>query len=281
MEQVVSINDLSGVGRCSLYVAISVLSAMAVQCCPLPTAILSNQTGFPEFSFLDLTDEMKNYIGVWGKLDYKFKNIHTGFLGNKKQVDIVVDFIKNFKTKNANIIIDTVMGDNGKLYPVFDEEYVLKMRQLSKQATIMTPNVTELFLLGGKSISLNDQDIINTAKLISGENTKQIIVTGILKEDKIYNYVIDFKNTEEVFKTSVPFNNASYSGTGDIFSSIISGCVAKGKTPQFATEIATKFIHKAVCYTNNFNINKNNGVMFEKFIKELTEIWLKNKKQIQ
>lgn len=281
MEKVVSINDLSGFGRCSLYTSISIMSAMGVQCCPFPTAILSNQTGYPEFSFLDLTDEMRNYMGVWGKLNYKFKNIHTGFLGNKNQVDIVLEFIENYKQENANIIIDTVMGDNGKIYPIFDDEYVLKMKKLSKQATIMTPNVTELFLLDDKKVSYNEQDIIDTAKKVAGENTKQIIVTGIIKEDKIYNYVIDFENKDQVFKACVPFNNMMYSGTGDIFSSIIAGCVAKGKTPQFATKFATEFIYKAVDYTKKFKTNENDGVMFEKFIKELTKLWLENKKQIQ
>ncbi|MEG1448991.1 MAG: bifunctional hydroxymethylpyrimidine kinase/phosphomethylpyrimidine kinase, partial [Oscillospiraceae bacterium] len=234
--------------------------------------ILSNQTGYPKFSFFDFTDEMKKFSDVWGDLGYKFSNIHSGFLGNKMQVDIVIDFIKKFKTENANIIIDTVMGDNGKLYPIFDEEYVDEMRQLSNYATIMTPNVTELFLLANKKISYCQDKIIDAAKSLAGENTKQIIVTGILEEDKIYNYVIDFCCGGEIFKTSVPFNNKSYSGTGDIFSSIVSACIAKGKTSQFATEFATDFIYKAVSYTNKHGTNPNDGVLFENFIKELTEI---------
>lgn len=281
MERVVSINDLSGMGRCSLYVAISVMSAMSVQCCPLPTAILSNQTGYSKFSFFDFTDEMKKFLVVWNDLQYKFNNIHSGFLGNKNQVDIVIDFIKNFKTDNANIVIDTVMGDNGKLYPIFDNDYVKEMRELAKQATIMTPNVTELFLLADKSISYSEDKIIDSAKLIAGENTKQIIVTGVIKEDKIYNYVIDFKNNVDVFKTSVPFNRISYSGTGDIFSSIVAGCIAKGKAAQFAVNFATEFIYKSVTYTNKHSVNPNDGVLFERFIKELTEIWTTNKKQKQ
>ncbi|MEN2256820.1 hypothetical protein AAIB48_03255 [Paraclostridium benzoelyticum] len=128
LKKVAAIHDLSGIGRCSLTVAIPILSALKVQCCPFPTAILSSQTGFPEYSFLDLTNEMNKYKNVWDNLHIQFDCIYSGFLGYKDQVNIVSNFIDN--NKSSLVVVDPVMGDDGDLYPIFDNEMCNKIKSL-------------------------------------------------------------------------------------------------------------------------------------------------------
>ena len=118
-KKIAAINDLSGIGKCSLTVAIPIISALGVQCCPLPTAILSSQTGYPHFTFLDFTSEMKNYTDTWKKLNLSFDTIYSGFLGSIEQIDLVIEFIS--KNPDAFIVVDTVMGDEGQIYSVFSE----------------------------------------------------------------------------------------------------------------------------------------------------------------
>ena len=152
MKKSAIINDLSGIGRCSLNVAIAILATLKIQTCPLPTAILSNQTGFDEFSYLDFTPHMKDYYAYWDKLNYEFDSIYSGFLGSKEQVEILVDFIKRFKKKDTLVLIDPVMGDNGVLYPVYEKTYPIDMRRLVALADVITPNITELTLLLGVTL---------------------------------------------------------------------------------------------------------------------------------
>ena len=148
VKKVATINDLSGIGRCSLTAAIPILSTLGVQCCPFPTAILSSQTEFDKFSFLDITNEMNNYKNVWKELNINFDCIYSGFLGSEKQIDIVLDFVLD--NKDSLIVIDPVMGDNGILYDTFTENMCNKMKELVSIASIVTPNLTEACILTGE-----------------------------------------------------------------------------------------------------------------------------------
>ena len=145
MKKVAAINDLSGIGKCSLTVAIPILSALKVQCCPFPTAILSSQTGFSQYTFLDLTDEMEKYSSVWKNLGLEIDTIFSGFLGSIHQIDIVSNFIK--ENPNSMVIVDPVLGDDGVLYPIFDKNTCEKMKDLVKLSDLITPNLTEACLL--------------------------------------------------------------------------------------------------------------------------------------
>ena len=167
LKKVAAINDLSGVGRCSLTVAIPILSALKVQCCPFPTAILSSQTNYPEFTFLDFTNEMHEYKEVWSRLKINFDCIYSGFLGSIEQIDIVSNFIKENKT--SLVVVDPVMGDNGELYPTFTKEMCNKIRELVKLSTLTTPNLTEACLLTDKEYHTNysRHELIEIAKDLS------------------------------------------------------------------------------------------------------------------
>ena len=147
VKKVAAIHDLSGMGRVSLTVVIPILSSMGFQVCPLPTAILSNHTQYPDFTFLDLTDEMPRIIAEWKRLEVEFDAIYTGYLGSPRQIQIVSDFIRDFRRKDSLTVIDPVLGDNGKLYSNFIESMVVEMQHLVTHADVITPNLTELFYL--------------------------------------------------------------------------------------------------------------------------------------
>ena len=148
--RVAAIHDMSGFGRCSLTVAIPVLSAMGVQCCPLPTAFLSTHTGgFQGFTFLDMTEEMPRVAEHWKSLGLTFSAIYSGFLGSERQIGIVADFIREFRTPGTVVVVDPVMGDDGQAYQTYTPAMCGGMARLAELADVITPNATEAaFLLG-------------------------------------------------------------------------------------------------------------------------------------
>lgn len=270
LKKVAAIHDLSGIGRCSLTVALPILSALKVQCCPFPTAILSSQTGFPKYSFLDLTNEMNKYKNIWNDLNINFDCIYSGFLGSKDQIDIVSSFIDEHK--NALVIVDPVMGDDGNLYPIFNNDMCKKIKNLVQKSDIVTPNLTEaLILIGGdiKNINLKKSNLIHIAKQVSDLGPSKVVITGIKIEDKIYNLSFD-KSLDEIYFTSAHFNNVSYSGTGDIFTSILTGMLLNGHSLKNSVIKANDFISNVISYTSSFDTDRNCGVMFEMFLNELT-----------
>ncbi len=272
MKKIVAINDLSGIGRCSLSVALPIISSLKVQCCPFPTSILSSQTNYPHFTFLDLTSEMKNYYKMWKNLNLNFNCIYTGFLGSKEQIDIVLDFI--YESKTDLIIVDPILGDNGELYPIFDIDMCHKIKKLVEVSHITTPNLTEACILTGrdfKNLSFSKSEIVDIAKDISKLGPSKVIITGIVDNDTVSNLGYD-RELDEYFFISSKSNNLSYSGTGDIFTSIISALLVRQFDLKYAIETATRFIASVIDYTSKFNFDRNDGVMFENFLCDLTSI---------
>lgn len=271
LKKVAAINDLSGIGKCSLSVAIPILSALKVQCCPFPTAILSSQTGFSEYTFLDLTEEMKKYSNAWSNLNLKINTIYSGFLGSINQIDIVIKFIK--ENPNSFVIVDPVLGDNGILYPIFNEKTCNKMKDLVTHSNLITPNITEACLLLDKELKKNfsQEEIINIAMDLSNLGPEKVIITGIIKNNKIYNLSYDRK-TNKYFTYGMEYNKCSYSGTGDIFVSIVCALVTNNYDLEFAVKTASDFIYKCITYTSKYEKDRNQGVMFEMFLNDLTSI---------
>ena len=272
MKKVAAINDLSGIGRCSLTVSIPILSALKVQCCPFPTAILSSQTGYPEFTFLDLTNEMDKYSKVWKNLKVEFDCIYSGFLGSENQIDIVSNFIEN--NKNSFVVVDPVMGDNGIMYPIFSNEMRNKIRNLVKLSNLTTPNLTEACFLTNRDYTKKNytrSELIQIAKEICMLGPNKVVITGIIEDNNIVNLGYD-KELDEFFFIGIDYNNRSYSGTGDIFTSIVCGMLTNNHDFSFSINTATKFIHKTVEYTSKFNTDRNDGVMFEQFLSDLTSL---------
>ena len=271
LKKVAAINDLSGIGKCSLSVAIPLLSALKVQCCPFPTAILSSQTGFSQYTFLDLTNEMKQYSNTWKKLNLNIDTIYSGFLGSSSQIDIVRNFIKS--NPHAFVIVDPVLGDNGELYPIFNKDTCTKMKDLVIHSNLITPNITEACLLLNKDYKDNfsEEEVITIAKKLSELGPSKVIITGIIRDNMIYNLSYD-KEEDKAFTYGLEYNKCSYSGTGDIFVSIICGLITNNYDLEFAVKTASDFIYKCVSYTSKYEDDRNQGVMFEMFLNDLTSI---------
>ena len=271
LKKVAAINDLSGIGKCSLSAALPILSALKVQCCPLPTAILSSQTGFDEYTFLDLTNEMEKYYTTWKNLNLNIDTICSGFLGSINQIDIVSNFINS--NPNAFIIVDPVLGDNGLLYPIFNKKTCEKMKELVRHSDLITPNITEACLLLNKKYKddFSEKEVINIAKELSHLGPNKVIITCIIKNNKIYYLSYD-KEKNKSFTYGLPYNKCSYSGTGDIFVSIVCGLITNNYDLDFAVKTDSDFIYKCVSFTSKYENDRNQGVMFEIFLNDLTSI---------
>lgn len=266
------INDLSGIGKCSLAVAIPLLSIFNIEACPLPTAILSNQTGFDKFSFYDLSASMRDTLEIWQENNEHFDAIYTGFLGSENQIDMIEKLIK-FNNKGI-VIVDPVMGDNGSMYDTYTLSLCNKVRKLVSMADIITPNITEAVILAEEDLNeynINNIDINKAksiAKSLSKLGPKYIIITGIIIGSNIFN-ILYIKEKDEFYMEKSPYNNYSYSGTGDIFASLITGYVLKGDDIKVAVRKASNFISKAINRTIKLSTDPRYGIQFEGILKEI------------
>ncbi|WP_253199597.1 pyridoxamine kinase [Clostridium gasigenes] len=269
IKKVATIQDMSGIGRSSLTVALPIISTLGVQCCPFPTAILSCQTNYPEFSFFDFTKEMNNYKNVWTKMNIGFDCIYSGFLGSEAQIDIVIDFFKS--NNKALIMVDPVMGDNGVIYDTYTSNLCKRIKELVSYADIVTPNVTESFILTGEVYNekqINLGFLEKLAKEISNMGPSKVIITGIIIDNEVCNLAYE-KEKNEIFIIKNKYIKKYYCGTGDIFSSIVCGMLVRGFDFKVTIEKASEFIYNAIKYTSQFDTDPNEGVMFEVFLKEL------------
>ena len=267
VKKIAVINDISGFGKCSLTVSLPVISALGVECNPIPTAILSNQTGFDSYHCVDFTENMTSYIDVWKKQNVHFDAILTGYLASEKQVDIILDFIDCFG-KNSLVFVDPVMADDGVLYDTYDEKLCEKVKALTKKADIITPNLTELCILCDadyKEITEenNIEKIAYLASSLLNETTQIVVVTGVKSSTEIINLVIDKNGINQVKSTLL---KGSFSGTGDIFSSVVCGAVTKGVDIIDAVRLATNFITESIKSTPTDLNYEPDGVNFQKHL---------------
>ncbi len=274
VKKVAAIHDLSGYGRASLTTIIPILSNMKVQVCPVPTAILSTHTGgFEGYSFIDLTDYMQEHIAHWKRLDLEFDCIYSGFLGSPKQIEIVADFIDYFGKKSKFIVVDPVMGDNGKLYSTMDNEMVVGMRNLIKKADIITPNFTEVMYLLGKEYDKNIdiEKAKEYLKDLSNMGPKIVIATSVpeIEENKMdkKTSVVAYDRENDVFwRVSCRYIPASYPGTGDAYTSVVIGSLLQGDSLPMAIERGVQFITQCIMASYGFKYPKKEGVLLEKML---------------
>ena len=268
-KKIAVINDFSGFGRCSIAVALPILSVMKVQCCPLPTSIFSNHTGFPSYFFEDYTSRMVPYMQEWKKLDLHFNGICSGFLGSKEQIEIVKKFFKEFKTEETQIIVDPVMGDYGKPYPTYTEEMCGEMKKLVEFADILTPNVTEACVLTDTPYKekWKIEEIQEMAEKIHKIGPKEIIITGIVQGGFIANFCYEEGQQPKVLRTHK--EGTQRSGTGDIFASIIAADAVNGVPFYKSVKKASDFIKKCIIRSQELNIPLTDGVCFEEVLGKL------------
>lgn len=271
-KRIALINDITGFGRCSVTVQLPLISALKIQACPLPTAILAAHTGFPVHYMDDYTRHMKAHMDNWQALNLEFDGILTGFLGSKDQIELVLEFARRFKKENTIFVVDPVMGDGGKLYSSYNEELCLKMRQLLNVADVLTPNLTEVCQL--LDIAYPDKmptetELFKMAKAIEDKGVKQIVITGLVneEEDKVYNYIYESgKNPYMQSNKRIP---EEHSGTGDAFVAILTACLVRGETLIEAVQKAADFVGKAMAYTNSLKVPWNYGLCFEEYLTDL------------
>ncbi|NCB44581.1 MAG: pyridoxamine kinase [Clostridia bacterium] len=274
VKKVAAIHDLSGLGRASLTTIIPILSTMGVQVCPMPTAVLSSHTGgFEGYSFVDLTDTMVAYKNHWKEVGVKFDCIYTGFLGSTRQIDIIIDFINDFGTSENMVVVDPVMGDDGKLYPTMDEKIIQKMRELVHKADIITPNFTEAAYLLGKEYDLHISEIEVKKWLVqlSDMGPTTVILTSAPEDmhNKATNVIAYCRETDKFWKVSCQYIPAYFPGTGDAFTSVIIGSLLQGDSLPIALDRGVQFITACIRASYGFDYPTREGVLLEKVLGNL------------
>lgn len=280
-KKIAVINDFTGFGRCSLSVSIPVISYMGIQCCPLPTSIFSNHTGFPEFYFDDYTEHMEEYASYWKKLDLRFHGILTGFLGSSSQIDMVKHFLYNFKTEETQVIIDPVMGDNGKLYATYTDEMCQKMKELITYADVLTPNLTEACFLtdtefhdgnwSRMELSALMEKLVELTFVPEGDGyfrnshkAGYIVISGIPMKQSIENVIYEKGKEISFFVTRRVGHERS--GTGDVFSSILAADRINGVDFKSSVKRASRFIKECILVSERLDIPRTDGVCFEEIL---------------
>lgn len=281
MKKVAVIQDMSSFGKCSLTAAMPVLSVMGVQAVPLPTAILTAQTGYSSFYCEDLTSKMDYFVDEWSKLGTTFDGIHTGFVTGKEQIDNIFRFLSVFHSSNTTLLVDPVMGDLGEVYKMFTGELLDRMKELVKCADIITPNITECCLLTGLSYEKlqsyqEDSDYLQALEE-AGHQLQQatganVIITGLNPPptDANKRYVGNmYVDADRSFSSIREYNCESYSGTGDLFASVIMGGMMRGQDLVESMKLAEAFLAASIEATSKEQIPREAGVNFEKFLRML------------
>ncbi|MBO4816557.1 MAG: pyridoxamine kinase [Clostridia bacterium] len=265
MKKIVTIQDISCVGKCSLTVALPIISSIGIETCVLPTAVLSTHTAFKNFTFRDLTDDIKDIANVWKKENISFDAIYTGYLGSIKQIEILKEFFNEFKTKNNFIFVDPAMADNGKLYSGFDIEFTKRMKSLCSKADVIVPNITESCFMLNKEYKekFSQKEIEEMLIELTNLGPENAILTGVSFEENRLGVMGYNKKTKEFysyFKEKIP---VKYHGTGDVFASTLVGSLTIGKPLEEAIKIAVDFVWETI---NDTYIEKKEnayGVNFE------------------
>ncbi len=272
-KKIVAIHDLSGVGRVSLSVVIPILTTMGFQVNPLPTAILSNHTQYPHFSFLDLTDEISKIIGEWKKLGVEFDAFYSGYLGSPKQVSIIKNFIQDFRKEDNLVVIDPVLGDNGKLYSGFDMEIVEEMRRLITVADVISPNLTELFYMLDIPYKTEntDEELKEYLLQLSSKGPQIVIITNVPvpndpHKTSVYAYN---RHGNRFWKVTCPYLPAHYPGMGDTFTSVVTGALMQGDSLPMALDRATQFCYQGIRATFGYESDPREGILLEKVLQNL------------
>ncbi len=268
-KKIAVINDFSGFGRCSIAVSLPIISTLKIQCCPLPTSIFSNHTGYPSYYYEDFTASMPAYINEWEKLGLEFSGIMTGFLGSAEQINIVSDFIKRFKKEDTTVIVDPVMGDDGKPYPTYTEEMCRRMKELVSHADIITPNLTEACILTDTPYRphMHVSEVVKIAEKLTAIGPKKVVITGIVQRSFISNLCYEVGEAPSMRKTQAV--GTQRAGTGDIFSAIIAADAVNGVPFKDSVRKASLFIKKCILRSIEIDVPLQDGVCFEEVLHTL------------
>ena len=272
-KRIALINDITGFGRCSVAIELPIISALKIQVCPLPTAILSVHTGFENYFLDDYTDRMQAYIDSWKLNNLRFDGIATGFLGSENQIAIVNNFIEEHL--GSHVMIDPVMGDHGRLYASYNKSMCKKMRELLKNADLVTPNLTEACELLGTPYPeggvISDSKLSTMAANIAARTIgHKVVITGITLDtddgSNISNFVFDNGSINLVTAKRLGIDR---SGTGDAFFAVLAGSIINGEKLVDAARKAANFVTRCIAHAEDLKLPWNYGLPFEEFLTEL------------
>lgn len=281
LKRIAAIHDLSSFGRCALTVIMPALSAMGYQVVPVPTCLLSSHTGgFTDMSFLDLTDNMEDIYSHFDRLDLKFDDIYSGFLGNHKQIELVKRFIDRFADDDTLVFVDPVMGDGGELYSTYTEELMRGMINLCHGADVITPNLTEACFLTGtpytdtSKMTKEELESFADGLCLKLEETgaEKTVITGLhLCEDELCVFGRDNVN-KKTYAYCFDRVKKNYPGTGDLFACVLLGTIMKNRDFEDSIILASDFTRKVMEYSSRFPTADREGVAFEAFLGELATL---------
>ena len=267
--KVALLQDMSGYGRCSVMVAVPVLSAMGAQCCPMLTAYLSAHTACPQTQdsvFLDMTDEMVRTGRHWASLGLTFQAIFSGFLGSAEQIGVLRDFIGHFRRGDTLVMVDPVMGDNGRPYRTYTPDLCRRMGELAAEADIITPNRTEAAILLGEDyadVPGDEAGLARWLERLSLDGRRSVVITGVRGGvDRLGAACLD-RATGRTFFATTHEEPGQYPGTGDLFASVLLGALLNGAVLSDATQLAVEFVRQSICRTLELGAPVIEGVQFE------------------
>ncbi len=277
LPRVAAIHDICGYGRCSLTVAIPVLSTMGFEVCPLPTAVLSSHTLFPNFTLLDMTEELPKIINHWKELDLKFDGIYSGFLGSARQVDIVSGFIEDFRTADTLVVVDPVMADHGKLYPTMPPEMVGEMKKLARRSRVITPNLTEAAFMLDRITpeTISESEAKDWLVALTDLGPEMAVITSApMASHPNASTVVGYDRVDGRFWiTERPFVPTQYHGTGDIFASVLTGSLLQGDSLPVAMDRSAQFVATTIRSTFGYReeeLGHHHEVLLERALNTLT-----------
>ena len=274
MKRIATIQDISCLGKCSLTVALPLISAMGVEACVVPTAVLSTHTMFSGYTFRDLTEDMPAIADHWQAEGFRFDAIYTGYLGSQQQLDIVADYFDRFGGDGCLKIVDPVMGDNGLLYAGFTPEFAREMGKLCGKADVIMPNMTEAaFMLDIPYVAsgYSEEYIRELLKKLTDLGAGTAVLTGVSFEEGkigIMSYDRAADRYESYFHNRV---DASFHGTGDIFASVVTGALMRGRSLQQALQLAADYTAECIRITAADPEGIRYGVYFEALIPQLLQ----------
>ncbi len=269
IKRVLAINDMSGIGRCSLTALIPTISAMGSQVVPVPTALLSSHTGYSNVSFLDLTDNIDSMVKKYIENGEGFDAVATGFLGSERQGRAILATFDAFPY--AYKFVDPVMGDGGELYPTYTKAMCDEIRQLCSHADIVTPNLTEACILAGVDYcgeSADDKALQELALKIHALGAKEVIITGVVRDDGIITFGYD---GHEFFSVQTPIVSPSFPGTGDLFAGVLLGGIMRGDSTREACTMAAQFVCEGIKFSSEQGLSPLEGIAFEPLLKKIVE----------
>ncbi len=273
-KRLAAIHDISGFGKCSLTVALPIISASGIETAVIPTAVLSTHTGgIDGFTYKDLTEEILPIAKHWKSLGIKFDGIYSGFLGSFEQIELVCNIFEILKESDTMIVVDPCMADNGKLYKTYTKEMARNIASLCDKADIIVPNITEACILLDIPYreDFNKQELFDITKALTNLACKDVILTGVgFAENELgaLCYSHENKRVDYVYAKKIP---ALYHGTGDIFASFMTACLLNGIKLKDSVQIAVNFTSNSIAKSYKAKTDKRFGVNFESQLLEFAK----------